>query len=41
MGNFKIDFIGVGAPKCGTTWVAQCLSEHPQICLSKPKEINF
>ena len=39
--NFKVDFIGVGVPKAGTTWVSQCLKEHPQICLSRPKEINF
>jgi len=39
--DFKIDFIGIGAPKSGTTWVAQCLKEHPQICLSDPKELNF
>jgi len=39
--DFKIDFIGVGAPKTGTTWIARCLSEHPQICFSKAKEINF
>lgn len=39
--NFKIDFIGVGAPKTGTTWIAKCLAEHPQVCFSKSKEINF
>lgn len=39
--NFKINFIGIGAQKCATTWIAQCLSEHPKICLSQPKEINF
>ena len=26
-------FIGIGAPRCGTRWLAQCLSEHPQIVL--------
>ena len=26
-----IAFIGIGAAKAGTTWLAQCLSEHPQI----------
>ncbi len=39
--NFKIDFIGVGAPKSGTSWAAECLREHPQICFSSKKEINF
>ena len=39
--NFKVDFIGIGAPRCGTTWIAKCLSEHPQICLSSVKETDF
>ncbi|MBD3311261.1 MAG: hypothetical protein GF349_02035 [Candidatus Magasanikbacteria bacterium] len=39
--DFKIDFIGVGAPKCGTSWTAKCLREHPQICLSNNKELDF
>lgn len=37
----KLDFIGIGAPRAGTTWLATCLREHPQICLSKPKEVDF
>ncbi len=41
MNNFKIDFLGIGAQRCGTTWIAKCLKEHPQICLSSPKEIHF
>jgi hypothetical protein len=39
--TFSIDFIGVGAPKTGTTWAAKCLAEHPEICFSTKKEINF
>ncbi|MBI1880031.1 MAG: sulfotransferase domain-containing protein [Chloroflexi bacterium] len=39
--DFELDFIGVGAPKAGTTWLAQCLDEHPQVCISKPKELNY
>ena len=39
--NFAVDFIGIGAGKAGTTWVSECLTEHPQICLSRPKELNF
>ena len=38
---FKPDFIGVGAPRCGTTWIYDCLSEHPEICTSDIKETNF
>jgi hypothetical protein len=33
-------FIGIGAPRCGTRWLAQCLSEHPQIALP-PHEVYF
>lgn len=39
-----IDFIGIGAAKCGTTWVAQCLEEHPDILFSSEinrKELSF
>ena len=39
--NFKVDFIGVGPPKCGTTWIYKCLEEHPQICMNRPKELHF
>ncbi len=37
----KIDFFGIGAAKCGSTWLAQCLDEHPQITIAKGKEPNF
>src|SRR3989338_8844309 len=37
----KIDFIGVGAMRCGTTWIWQCLIEHPRICSIPKKEVNF
>jgi len=39
--EFELDFVGIGAAKAGTTWLAACLSEHPQVCLSEPKELNF
>ncbi len=39
--NFQIDFIGVGAAKSGTSWIAQCLREHPQIQFSYTKELAF
>jgi hypothetical protein len=41
VGDFSLDFVGIGAAKAGTTWLAACLSEHPQICMSDPKEVNF
>jgi len=39
--NFKVDFIGIGASRCGTTWISKCLAEHPEICFSKKKETHF
>jgi hypothetical protein len=36
----KIDFIGIGAAKSGSSWLATCLEEHPQIRFSKYKS-NF
>lgn len=36
-----IDFIGIGASKCATSWVAKCLSEHPEICMHPEKETHF
>jgi hypothetical protein len=37
----KIDFIGIGAQKSGTTWLADCLREHPQIAYARKKEFFF
>lgn len=37
----KVDFIGIGAPKCGTTWVSECLAEHPQVAFAPEKELYF
>src|SRR3989344_296283 len=39
--NFQLDFIGVAAPRSGTTWIAKCLGEHPEICMSSVKEPHF
>jgi len=39
--KFKVDFIGVGAGRSGTTWIAKCLSEHPKIFIPKVKELEF
>lgn len=39
--DFQIDFIGIGAPKCGTTWLSECLREHPEIDFSKYKEPHY
>ena len=36
-----IDAFIVGVPKAGTTWLANTLSQHPDIQLSNPKEPNI
>ena len=35
------NFIGIGAPKAGTTWMAKCLGEHPQVFMAAVKETEF
>lgn len=39
--NFKLDFVGVAAPRSGTTWISRCLGEHPDICVPVNKEPHF
>ena len=39
--EFKVDFIGVGFSRSGTTWIGKCLADHPEICFSNPKELHF
>lgn len=36
----QIDSLIVGVPKAGTTWLANVLSQNPEIILSEPKEPN-
>ena len=36
-----IDFIGIGAPKCGTTWLSAQLESHPQIGFAPDKEVYY
>ena len=35
MKNKILDFVIVGAPKCGTTALYKLLDLHPEICFSK------
>jgi hypothetical protein len=35
------NLIIIGAPKCGTTSLHHYLSLHPQISMSREKELNF
>ena len=44
MTSKRLDFIGIGAHKSATTWIAKCLEEHPDIHFSKVlynKELYF
>ena len=36
-----VDFFLIGAAKSGTTWLSQCLGEHPEIAIAEGKEPNF
>ncbi|MDB9315311.1 sulfotransferase [Spirulina sp. CS-785/01] len=35
------NFFIVGAPRCGTTALSSYIAEHPNICLSRPKEPHY
>ena len=37
----KPTFIGIGAPKCATTWISEILRHHPEIFFSNPKEVRY
>ncbi len=39
--DLKVDFIGIGATRCGTTWIYEMLKKHPDVCVSEPKETDF
>ncbi|MEO0132963.1 MAG: sulfotransferase domain-containing protein [candidate division WOR-3 bacterium] len=39
--DWQPDFIGVGAERCATTWCWYCLNEHPEICVTHPKEVHY
>ncbi len=39
--QFRVDFFGIGFPKCGTTWVSHHLDAHPEIGFSNIKETNY
>lgn len=36
-----MSFIGIGAPRSGSTWVSENLKAHPEICFSSIKETKF
>lgn len=33
--------IGIGGLRCATTWISQCLREHPEICMAPTKELHY
>ena len=35
----KINFIGIGVQKAGTSWLAKCLNEHPEIHIHPKKKL--
>src|SRR5215472_8103927 len=36
------DFLVIGSQKCATSWLYDCLNEHPQICMPRHKrEIEY
>src|SRR5690554_5673248 len=35
------NFIGIGPTKTATTWLFECLREHPQVFLPRAKETQF
>ncbi len=37
----KINFIGIGVQKAGTSWLAKCLNEHPEIYIHPKKEAHY
>jgi len=37
----KPSFVGIGAQKCASTWLYKVLEEHPEIGVSREKEIDF
>ena len=39
--SFKIDFIGIGAAKAGSKWLADNLRNHPQIFIPGKKELIY
>lgn len=37
----KPTFVGIGAQKCASSWIYDILSDHPEVCVSERKEINY
>lgn len=37
----KPNFIGIGAQKCASSWLYDILADHPEVAVSKNKELDF
>lgn len=37
----KPGYIGIGAQKCASSWLHRVLEDHPEVCASAEKEIDF
>ena len=35
------DFLYIGGPRCGSTWIYNCLKEHPEIFVPNLKEVQY
>lgn len=36
-----LNFLGIGAQKCGTTWLCQALANHPEFAFPAGKEVHY
>lgn len=34
-------FVGIGAQKCASSWLYDILSDHPEVCVSEKKEVDY
>ena len=41
MERIKPAFLGIGAQKCASSWVYRVLSDHPEVLVTEPKELDF
>lgn len=41
LGGHPPTFVHIGGQRCGTTWMYRCLSEHPEVFTSDPKELHY
>jgi hypothetical protein len=37
----KPTFVGIGAQKCASSWLYDILADHPEVCVSEKKELDY